>query len=93
MTDTNFTAQAGPNLEAAATRVRELNEKIIAAAKQNGQVTLDVYEKALADMLQFSQQAADATEVDVISAITRAHSDYITSMTKIWTGVARDAMK
>jgi hypothetical protein len=84
---------AAPVLEATASRIRELNEKLITAAKQTGNVTLDIYEKSLADMLQFSQQAAAATDTDVISSITKAHADYITSITKVFTGVARDALK
>lgn len=84
---------ATPDLDATAAHIRELNEQLIAAAKQNGNVALDVYEKTLADMLQFSQQAADATEVDVISSITKAHTDYITSITKVFTGATRDALK
>ncbi|WP_349827769.1 hypothetical protein [Brevibacterium litoralis] len=82
-----------PQFEEAATRVRDLNEKLIEAAKQNGNVSLDVYEKTLADMLQYSQKTADSTEVEFISSITKAHADYINSVTKIFTGIARDALK
>ena len=92
MADAKRTPTA-PDLEATATRIRELNEQLIEASKKNGNVSLDVYEKALADMLQFSQQAADSTQNDVISAITKAHSDYITSITRVFTGAARDALK
>lgn len=94
MADATTTAQnVQADFEATATRVRELNEKLITASKQNGNVSLDVYEKTLADMLAFSQQAADSTQNEVISAITKAHADYITSITKVFTGVARDALK
>lgn len=94
MADAKSTAQnATADLEATAARIRELNEKLITASKQNGNVSLDVYEKTLADMLSFSRQAADSTQNEVISAITKAHSDYITSITTIFTGVARDALK
>lgn len=82
-----------PDFEEAAGRIRDLNEKMIQAAKQNGNLSLDFYEKTLADMLQFSQQAADSTQVDLIKAITKAHTTYITDVTKAWTGVARDALK
>lgn len=82
-----------PNVEEAVARVRDLNEKLITAAKQNGNVSLDVYEKTLSDMLQYSQQAADSTQVEFISSITKAHADYINAVTKIFTGVARDALK
>lgn len=77
----------------AAARIRELNEKLISAAKKNGSTSMDVYEKTLADMLQFSQRAADSTQNDVISAITKAHTDYISSISSIFTGVTRDALK
>lgn len=77
----------------AVSRIRELNEKLISAAKQNGTTSLDVYEKTLSDMLQFSQRAADSSQNDVISAITKAHTDYISSISQIFTGVTRDALK
>lgn len=82
-----------PNFEATASNIRDLNEKLIATIKQNGHVSLDVYEKTLADMLQFSQQAAGATQVEAISALTTAHADYISSIAKVFTGAARDALK
>lgn len=89
-------AEAKPNQSSAedvASRIRELNEKLITAAKQNGSTSLDVYEKTLADMLQFTQKAADSTQSDVISAITKAHTDYISSISQIFTGVTRDRLK
>jgi hypothetical protein len=89
----NFNDAFTPDMDEAASRIRDLNEKMIVAAKQNGNVSLDFYEKTLADMLQFSQQAADSTQVDFISSITKAHADYISSMTKAFTSVARDALK
>jgi hypothetical protein len=39
-------------------RIRELNEQIIAAAKQTGRVSLDAYERALKDLLDFEQKVA-----------------------------------
>jgi hypothetical protein len=89
----NFNDAFNPNLEEAASRIRELNEKMILAAKQSGNVSLDVYEKSLADMLQYSQQAADSTQVDFISSVAKAHADYITSITKAFSSIARDALK
>ena len=82
-----------PDFEQAAGRVRDLNEKIIEAARNNGTASLDFYEKTLTDVLQFSQQAADATQVDLIKAITTAHVNYITDVTKAWTNAARDILK
>lgn len=92
MAEAKNTAPAA-DFDAAATRVRELNEQIIAAAKKNQNVSLDFYEKSLSDLIQFSQKAADATEVEAISAIAKAHNDYISSLSKTFTGVARDALK
>lgn len=82
-----------PNMDESVARVRDMNEKIVEAAKKHGQVTLDMYEKTLADILKFQQEAADSSQVDFISSVTKAYSEYMSAMTKAWTAVARDALK
>lgn len=82
-----------PNADEAAERIRELNEKLINAAKQSGNVSLDAYEKTLKDMLDFSQKAAGATQLDFVQAITQAHAAYIGDISKAFTTAAREALK
>ncbi len=82
-----------PAADEAVERIRELNEKLIAAAKQSGNVSLDAYEKTLKDMLAFSQKAAGATQLDFVQAVTQAHSTYISDISKAFTTAAREALK
>ena len=47
------------DFEAAAERIRGLNEKVFTAAKQTGTMSVDTYEQAVNNVLDFSQKAAD----------------------------------
>lgn len=82
-----------PNLEEAAERIRDLNEKMITAGKQSGNVTLDAYEKTLKGLLDFQEKSASATQLDWVQAIAKAHATYITDVSKAFTSAARDALK
>ncbi|USQ77748.1 hypothetical protein [Ornithinimicrobium cryptoxanthini] len=82
-----------PNLEEAADRIRDLNEKMITASKQSGNVTLDAYEKTLKGLLDFQEKSASATQLDWVQAIAKAHATYITDVSKAFTSAARDALK
>src|SRR5664280_3894031 len=44
--------------EEAATRIRELNERLIESSKAAGNTTLDVYEKALKSLVDFEEKVA-----------------------------------
>ena len=48
------------DFDANAERVRELNDKVVTAAKQAGAVSLDTYEQTVNTMLDFGQKAADS---------------------------------
>lgn len=82
-----------PNLEEASQRIRDLNEKMITASKQSGNVTLDAYEKTLKGLLDFQEKSASATQLDWVQAIAKAHATYITDVSSAFTSAARDALK
>ena len=44
------------DFEAATERIRGLNEKVLAAAKQAGTISLDTYEQTVNSVLDFSQK-------------------------------------
>ena len=79
--------------EAAAERIRGLNEKVLAAAKQTGTTSVDTYEQAVNNMLDFSQKAADSTKVDWVSALTKSQASIITEATNAYTKAVRDLLK
>ena len=81
------------DFEAANEQIRALNEKVLAAAKQTGTMSIDTYEQTVNSVLDFSQKAADSTNVDWVSAIAKAQASYITEVTNAYTKAARDLLK
>ncbi len=92
-TDTKIATPFDIDIDATTDRVRELNEKVLTAAKQTGEVTLDTYEQTVHTMLDFSQKAADATKVDWFSALAKSQASIISEFTNTYTKAARDLLK
>ncbi len=81
------------DFEAATERIRELNEKVLAAAKQTGNISLDTYEQTVKSLLDFSQKAAESTKVDWFSALAKSQASVITEVTNAYTKAARELLK
>src|SRR6478672_11577185 len=81
------------DFEAATERIRELNEKVLAAAKHTGNISLDTYEQTVNSLLDFSQKAADSTKVDWFSALAKSQASVITEVTNAYTKAARKLRK
>ena len=81
------------DFEAATERIRGLNEKVLTAAKQTGNMSLDTYEQTVNSVLDFGQKAADSTKVDWVSAIAKAQASYFTEVTNAYTKAARELLK
>ena len=92
-TDTKIAAPFDIDFDATTERVRELNEKVLTAAKQTGEVTLDTYEQTVNTVLDFGQKAADSTKVDWISALAKSQASIISEFTNAYTKAARDLLK
>jgi hypothetical protein len=84
-----------PSVEETADRIRAINEKIIEAGKAAGSTWLDTYEKSLKNMLAFEIQAAGANQSEWINAtaLAKAHTDFVTNITSVYTEAARDLLK
>jgi len=82
-----------PRLEAAAQRVRKLNERIIEAGKEAGETTLTSYEKALKAIAATIERRADSTEIDWISNLATTQAKFIRDVTDAWTKAAREMLK
>jgi hypothetical protein len=81
------------DFDANAERIRELNDKVLTAAKQTGAVSLDTYEQTVNTLLDFSQKAADSTNVDWVSALAKSQASIISEVTNTYTKAARDLLK
>jgi hypothetical protein len=58
-----------------------------------GGAWLDAYEKSLTNLLAFENQAAGASQSDWISALAKAHTDFIANITTAYTKAARGLLK
>jgi hypothetical protein len=80
-------------LEAAAERLRKLNERIIEAGKQSGETTLSSYEKALKAIAGAVERGPGSSDIDWISDLATTQAKFIRDVTQAWTAAARGMMK
>jgi hypothetical protein len=87
-------AKAGePSVEAAAERIRELNEQIIEAGKRAGRGTLDIYESTLKSVADSVERGPGSSDIEWVARIASAQADFIRDLTKAWALAARKALK
>jgi hypothetical protein len=80
-------------LEAAAERLRKLNERIIEAGKQTGETTLSSYEKTLKAIADAVERGPGTSDIDWISHLATSQAKFIRDVTQAWTSAARDMLK
>lgn len=90
---TDAAAAFTPDFDAAAERIRQLNEKVIAAAKQSGNISLDAYERTLSSLVEFEEKVADASQLEWVSAMAKAHAGFVADVSNAFTSAARDTLK
>ena len=87
-------ASAGDaRVDAAAQRVRKLNERIISAGKDAGESTLSSYESALKAIAGAIEKGPGSSEVEWISSLATAQAKFIRDVTTAWTKAARERLK
>jgi hypothetical protein len=82
-----------PRLEAAAERLRKLNERIIEAGKQTGETTLTSYEKALKAIASAVERGPGSSDIDWIAHLATSQAKFIREFTETWTSAARGMLK
>ena len=92
-TSGSATSSADPRVEAAAERIRKLNERIIEAGKGAGEVTLTSYEKALKMIAGTLERGPGSSDVEWISNLATAQAKFIRDVTDAWTKAAREMIK
>ncbi|TWS21363.1 hypothetical protein FK529_01810 [Tsukamurella asaccharolytica] len=80
-------------VDEAVARIRELNEKIIDAAKAAGNTSLDTYEDALRNLVEFEQNAAKRSQLDWVAAIAETHAKFVQSVSESYVAAAREVLK
>ena len=86
------TPSPGPDLDLAATRVRELSDRLIEMSKKNGLAWLEAYEKVVESMLRLEQQAAQGSQVEWINTLATTHADFVREMSQVYLGALRQQL-
>jgi len=80
-------------VEAAANRVRKLNEQIIEAGRQAGETTLTSYEKFLKSIAGSLERGPGSSDVEWIANLASAQAKFIRDVTTSLTKAARKRLK
>ena len=79
--------------EAAAERIRELNEQILEFGRKAGVQFLDAYESTLKTFAEYQDKVADQSQVEWVASIARAQANFTREVTRVYTSSARDLLK
>jgi hypothetical protein len=90
---TKNTAADTSAVEDTASRIRELNEKLIQLAKESGQSSLDTYEKALQSLVDFEKSVASRSQLDWVTGLANTHAKFVQDLTGFYIKAAREALK
>jgi len=74
-------------------RIRDLNERILDAAKQAGGAYLDAYERTLESIADYQENVAKQTDVEWISTVVDAQARFTRELTKLYVNTGRDLLK
>jgi len=88
-----FAQQTAQDTEAAAERIRELNEQILEWGRKAGLSFLEAYESNLRTFADYQDRVADSSQVEWISSIARAQANFTREVTRVYTATARDLLK
>jgi hypothetical protein len=79
--------------DAAAKRIRQLNERIIETSLKAGLVSLDLYEKTLKSIADMQQAVGEASQMQWFSGIAAAQASFTREVTEAYTSAAREFLK
>ncbi len=79
--------------EAAAERIRELNEQILEFGRKAGVTFLDAYETTLKTFADYQDKVADQSQVEWLANVARAQANFTREVTRVYTSTARDLIK
>jgi hypothetical protein len=87
------TTSAFDTLDDTVGRIRDLNETLVQLAKQQGRVSLDIYEKALQSLIDFEKAAASASQYEWVSALANTHAKFVQDITGSYLKLTSEALK
>ena len=84
---------ADENVDAAAERIRDLNERIIDSSKKAGNTYLDIYEKTLNSIADYQEKVGKQSDIDWVGTVTTAQANFTRELADAYTGSARSLLK
>jgi hypothetical protein len=85
----NFT----PDVEAAAQRIKETSDRVLALSKENGLVWLEAYEKMLNGVLKLEEDTAKELGSDWVEKFVSTQADLIRQTSEAYLGAVKDRLK
>ena len=85
----NFT----PDVEAAAQRIQQTSERVLALSKENGLVWLEAYEKMLNGVLKLEEDTAKELSSDWVEKFVSTQTDLIRQTSEAYLGALKDRLK
>ena len=85
--------KASKETEAAAERIRELNEQILEFGRKAGVQFLDAYESTLKTFADYQDKVADQSQIEWVASVARAQANFTREVTRVYTSSARDLLK
>ncbi len=79
--------------EAAAQRIRELNERVLEFGKRAGVQFLEAYESNMKTFADYGDQFADSAQTEWVATAVRAQTDFTRELTKLYSTATRDLLK
>ena len=70
-------------------QIRDLNERILARARDAGSKALDGYETALRRMSEFETKIAGASQLDWVKALAASHARFLTDVGTLYANALR----
>ena len=94
--ETPFTAEAAkftPDVEAAAERIKQTSERVLALSKENGLIWLEAYEKMLDGVLKLEEDTAKDLSSDWVENLVSTQADFIRNTSQAYLGAFKDRLK
>jgi hypothetical protein len=87
------TQTAVKETEAAAARVRDLNEQALEFGKKAGLQLLEAYEANMKTVADYQDKVADVTPVEWVATAARAQANLTREITRVYGATTRDLLK
>jgi hypothetical protein len=88
-----MTATASKGTEAAAARVREVNEQVLDFGKKAGLQFLEAYEAGVKTYAEHQDKFADTAPVEWVATAARAQANFTREITRAYATTTRDLLK